>query len=79
MITKTQKLIDALKEGRSIDALRIAKSFRALGPHKAAIQRGWEAYQNPDFYRQINKDPEAAFKDAMAALRTIYGLSLIHI
>jgi hypothetical protein len=71
-VTKTSLLRQALREGRDVDALRIAKSFRILGPYKVAIQRGWEAVQNPRFIRQIGRDPEELKRAAMAALRELY-------
>ena len=71
-VTKTEKLRQALREGREIDALRIAKSFRALGPFKTVIQRGWDAYQNPKFHQSIGRDPEALLADAISAVRELY-------
>ncbi len=70
--TKTDKLRLALTQGRDIDALRIAKGFRALGTHKVAIQRGWDAYQNPGFHRALGRDPEKLLSAAIAALKSLY-------
>jgi len=72
--TKTEALRAALREGREIDALRIAKGFRALGPHKAAIQRGWDAWQTPSFARALGRDPDRLVREAIAALRALYGM-----
>jgi len=71
-VTKTDRVRQALREGRDIDALRIAKSFRALGRHKVAIQRGWDAVQNPRFHAAIGRDPERLLADAISALRNLY-------
>lgn len=71
--TKTEEVRQALREGRDIDALRIAKSFRILGDHKVAIQRGWDAYQNPRFARQIGRCPDDLMRKAMTSLRDLYG------
>jgi len=72
VIAKSDQVRQALAEGRDIDALRIAKGFRALGPHKTTIQRGWDALQNPGFHRQLRRDPEQLVRAAVAALRTLY-------
>ena len=70
--TKSDQLRDALREGRDMDALRIAKSFRMLGQFKADIQRAWDAYQNPRFARSLGRDPDALVRKGMAALRQLY-------
>lgn len=72
-ITKSDLVRLALAEGRDLDALRIAKSFRFLKDVKVIIQRGWEAYQNPRMTRQLGRDPEKTLGAAIAALRTLYG------
>lgn len=72
LVTKTARVRQALKEGRDIDALRIAKSFRALGAHKVAIQRGWDAHQNPGFHKQIGRDPTVLTQAAVDALKVLY-------
>lgn len=69
---KTDLLRQALREGREIDALRIAKSFRMLGDFKVAIQRGWDAYQNPRFAASLGRDPDKLVADAMKAVHTLY-------
>lgn len=71
-VTKSDKVRQALREGRELDALRIAKSFQWLGDHKVTIQRGWDAYQNPRFARSIGKDPKSLLAAALSALRSLY-------
>lgn len=71
--TKTSQVRKALAEGRDLDALRIAKGFRALGVHKLTIQRGWEAHTNPRFQSQLGRDPEQLLHAAFSALRDLYG------
>lgn len=73
METKTQQVRDLLTMGRSLDALRIAKGFRHLGPHKKTIQRGWDAHTNPRFARALGRDPEALLDDALDAISELYG------
>jgi hypothetical protein len=53
-------------------ALRLAAKFPRLGEHKARIERGWEAIQRPDFYRQIGRNPDALIADGIAALKERY-------
>lgn len=72
IVTKTDQVRQALREGREIDALRIAKSFRHLGDQKAVIQRGWDAHQTPSFARAIKRDPDDLLRAAVAAVRTLY-------
>jgi hypothetical protein len=72
LVTKTDKVRQALAEGRSIEALRIAKSFRMLGQHKVAIQRGWDAHENPRFARSLGRNPEQLVDDAINALKEMY-------
>ncbi|WP_306150724.1 hypothetical protein [Roseovarius sp. MMSF_3281] len=69
---KTDLLREALREGREIDALRIAKSFRMLGDFKVAVQRGWDAYQNPRFARSLGRDPDRLVKQGIEAVRSLY-------
>lgn len=72
-ITKSDKVRKLLAEGQDLDALRIAKDFRFLKDLKLVIQRGWSAYQNPNFTRQLGRDPDEMLRAAIAALRTLYG------
>ena len=72
MQTKTSKLVAALREGRTRDALKLASSFRLLGAHRDTVHRGWAALQNPGFYRQLGQDPEALVATAVAALEQLY-------
>lgn len=72
LVSKTDQVRQALRDGREIDALRIAKSFRILGGYKTAIQRGWDAYTTPSFARALKRDPEELVRSAVQAVRTLY-------
>jgi hypothetical protein len=72
-VTKSDQVRNLLAEGKDIEALRIAKSFRFLKDVKEIIQRGWQAHTNPRFVAQIRRDPEEDMAKAIAALRTLYG------
>jgi len=72
LVTKSDQLRQALREGRDIDALRIGKSFRMLQDQKVAIQRAWDAYQNAHFHRQIGRDPDELVREGIKALKKLY-------
>jgi hypothetical protein len=72
--SKLSQLKAAMRTGDWRGALRIAARFPELGDHKAAIQRGHEAYAHPRFYIQIGEDPEALKREARRALIERYGV-----
>lgn len=72
--SKLSKLKTAFASGDMVSALRIASKFQHLGEQRDAITRAWAAHQSPDFYREINQDPEALFAAGVEALRVRYGL-----
>lgn len=74
LVSKTDIVRQALIEGRDLDALRVAHTFRHLGDHKVTIQRGWDAHANPRFARSLGRDPDQLYADAIAALRLFYNL-----
>ena len=74
MQTKLSKLKSAWESGNKLEALRIAAKFPQLGEEKTAIMQGWSAYQNPAFYREIGKNPEALLESAYQALQSKYSL-----
>lgn len=64
MISKTDQIREAWRRGNRIAALRIASRFFDRSTETKAFKRGWDAHQNPGFYRQIGKDPEALVRAA---------------
>lgn len=72
------KAIDRLREymaaGQYRKALQLAASWPRLGEHKEAIEQGWAAASNPDFYREIGKDPEELEARGIAAIRERYNI-----
>jgi len=54
-------------------AVRIAAKFARLGEARDAVLRGQEAFERPEFQRQLGRDPAAIIEAAKAALRTRYG------
>jgi len=73
-VTKLSLVKAALAAGDVRKALAIAAKFPRLGDHKVRIERGHAAAVNPDFYREIGKDPEALIADGATVLREILGL-----
>lgn len=50
-------------------AIKLAARVTLFGKQAEAIQRGKEAMANPDFYRQLGRDPEKLRLEAIAALK----------
>ncbi len=73
METKTALVRRLLTEYRCMEALRVARTFRHLGPHKATIQRGWDAYAHPRFARSLGRDPDALTAEAIGVMRALFG------
>lgn len=73
MQTKLNMLLNYMQQGDHRRALKLAASFPRLGEHKDAIQRGWAAASRPDFYKQINRDPDALVADGVEAIRERYN------
>lgn len=74
-MTKLEQVRQHLAAGRLASALRICARFGELGEQKERITRGWAAYQNPSFYREIGQNPDALFADAIAAIHERYGIT----
>jgi hypothetical protein len=49
--------------------LRIAARFFDHSTDTMTFKRGMDAYNNPDFYRQLGKDPEQLMAAAFELLR----------
>jgi hypothetical protein len=70
---KVDLLRAAMVTGDWRGAVSIASKFSRLGKYKEAIKRGQDAYNNPEFLRQIGRDPEGAKKAAKQALIDGWG------
>lgn len=75
MQTKLAQIRSAWAAGDHIAALRIASRFGDRSPETQIFKRGWDAHRNPDFYRQIGRDPEADTAAALKALAAKFRLS----
>jgi len=74
MKTKLSQMRDHAAAGEWRQALKIAATFRTLGPDREAIQRGWAAETNPAIYREMNQDPAALVAVGMEAMKRRYKL-----
>lgn len=72
-----EKKIDILQArmeaGEWGKALKIAAAFPRLGRDKDAIRKAWAAMSNPDFYKQIGVDVDAAIACGIEALKGRYN------
>lgn len=69
----SQEIRALLDAGRMREAILRAAKFRDLGDHRDRILSAREAYERPDFQRQVGKDPDALIADGIAALKERYG------
>ncbi len=58
MRTKSDQIRDAWAAGDRIGALRIAAQFFDRTDATMTFQRGIDAFNHPDFYTQIGKEPQ---------------------
>jgi hypothetical protein len=70
MESKTEIIRTTLDRGDWLSALRVASRFHDRSSDTLLFKRGFDAYQNPDFYRQLGKDPEKLVTAAIKRLKT---------
>ena len=59
----------ALARGDWLSALRLSSRFHDRSDDTLIFKRGFDAYQNPDFYRQLGKDPDEIVAAALKRIR----------
>ena len=69
LVSKLSKVFDAMDAGNWRLAISIASKFANLGEQKAHIMRAQSAINNPHFYRQLGKDPDAIIARGKTAMR----------
>jgi len=74
MNCKADQIRAAWHSGDRIGALRIAARFFDRSIDTVTFKRGMDAYNNPDFYRQLGKDPEQLMTAALEVLAKKFGL-----
>jgi hypothetical protein len=72
--TKCDKIHAAWAAGDQIGALRIAARFFDRSEATKAFKRGMDAHNNPQFYRQLGKDPELLLSTALELLARKFSL-----
>src|SRR3954466_10123262 len=59
----------ALARGDWLCALRLASRFHDRSDDTIAFKRGFDAFRNPQFYRQLGKDPDELIHSAIERLQ----------
>jgi hypothetical protein len=72
--SKTNKIRAAWAAGDRIGALRVAAQFFDRSANTKTFKRGIGAHNNPDFYRQIGKNPQQIVGDALDTLAKRFNL-----
>ncbi len=72
MVTKLSQLMTIIEAGDWLAAIKFAAKFPDLGSERDSILRAKDAIHNPDFYRQIKKDPDGLIEAGKAALLRRY-------
>ena len=74
-VCKTDQIRAAWATGDRIGALRIAAQFFDRSEVTIALKRGLDAFNHPDFYRQIGKEPQELVTAALALLQKRFDLT----
>jgi hypothetical protein len=74
MHTKTDQVRAAWATGDRISALRIAARFFDRSDITKTFQRGMNAFNHPDFYTQLGKEPQELVTAALEALARRFDL-----
>jgi hypothetical protein len=74
MSSKISRVRSAWAAGDRIGALRIAARFYDRSADTISFKRGMDAYNYPDFFRQIGRDPEQILAEALENLATRFKL-----
>jgi hypothetical protein len=71
--TKSQEIREALAAGDRLAALRIAARFFDRSPDTLTYKRGFDAFNHPDFYRQLGQDPQQLVTAAIDLLQARFA------
>jgi hypothetical protein len=74
MDCKSDQIRAAWAAGDQIGALRIAARFFDRSTATITFKRGIDAFNNPNFYRQLGKDPEQLIANALELLAKKFSL-----
>jgi len=73
-VYKTDQIRAAWAAGNRIGALRIAARFFDRSEDTRAFKRGIDAFNHPDFYTQLGKEPRELVNPALALLAKRFDL-----
>ena len=73
-MSKCSKIREAWASGDRIAALRIAARFFDRSEDTQVFKRGMNAFNNPEFYRQLRQDPDQMTADALRLLAEKFNL-----
>jgi hypothetical protein len=74
MHTKTDQIRAVWATGDQIGALRIAARFFDRSEDTRAFKRGMDAFNHPDFYTQLGKEPQEVVTAALDVLAKRFDL-----
>ena len=74
MKCKSDQIRTAWMASDQVGALRIAARFFDRSIDTKIFKRAWDAYNNPDFYRQLGKNPEQIVREALDVLAKRFNL-----
>ena len=74
-MSKCSKIREAWANGDRIAALRIAARFFDRSEDTQIFKRGMNAFNNPEFYRQLRQDPDQITADALQLLARKFNLT----
>jgi hypothetical protein len=74
MQPKTDQIRAAWAGGNRIGALRIAARFFDRSADTKTFKRGMDAFNHPDFYQQLGKNPEQLTDAALELLAKKFSL-----
>jgi hypothetical protein len=74
MRSKTDQIRTAWAAGDRIGALRIAAQFFDRSEDTRAFKRGMDAFNHPDFYTQLGKEPQELTTSALNLLARRFDL-----
>lgn len=74
METKNEKVRRLVSQGDYKQALQICKEWNYSTPeHKEILRLGYDCLMYPDFYKQLGRDPQLCYQNAVNVLKEVYG------
>lgn len=72
--SKTSQVKRLVAAGEYKLALQICKEWNYTNQtYRDKLRLGYECLMYPEFYRQIGKDPESNYEEAVRILKIVYG------